>query len=647
MSGGGFDEVPLPFAFTSPPHLGVGPPSSVYQGNSFLAHHVNDEIPPDDSQLESQRLDVNEDYEDSDDEEAPNDLMIEMNPLLPEERTTISPPRYQQPPRPPPTQRNLLFPKFQMDMGRRTEDVGGRPLMNFSGRSRRMNVSNENQEPIVDAKERIKQEVLKMWSDADNLDEFLRTIYEYFCMKGFTAMLLSRTTNLLVHGLPASFLLLFSIWWLWQITRLIIDTPKLFKLKLFYELILEIPEAEMDTLTWREVVLKVAKIKDIPNSNSHGQAGLEKLDAHNIANRIMRRENYMIAIFNKDILDLSLPYLGKRQILTKIMEWNLSFCILSYVFDEKGEEYTKNPSQIGARQYSPFAWWKFREFNELPHLYQERLNKSYGKATKYMEQFPKEKNVIIARFVSFVAGSFAAALAVLTLADKQFLEFVITPQRSVFFYIGVFGGLATAARAMIPEENQVFEPERALREVAEDTHYLPDSWRGSYIVKSGDIIDFFREFTVYVDSLGYVCSFAVFNFRAHGNPRYGAPIEGSSPRHLSKEGKMEQSFLFFKANNPDWEPDNEGSLYVQNLSRAQRNFMSRGEASTADYMTSTLLRPQRRTVKSGQQSENVLRPLSESMMIGSDMEAEDRPLGLFGLLDAIYETNSRGFSRVT
>lgn len=31
------------------------------------------------------------------------------------------------------------------------------------------------------------------------------------------------------------------------------------------------------------------------------------------------------------------------------------------------------------------------------------------------------------------------------------------------------------------------------------------------------IIDFFREFTVHVDGLGYVCSFAVFDFQRHGN----------------------------------------------------------------------------------------------------------------------------------
>jgi len=34
---------------------------------------------------------------------------------------------------------------------------------------------------------------------------------------------------------------------------------------------------------------------------------------------------------------------------------------------------------------------------------------------------------------------------------------------------------------------------------------------------SEQIVDFFREFTVHVDGVGYVCSFAVFDFKRHGN----------------------------------------------------------------------------------------------------------------------------------
>jgi len=71
----------------------------------------------------------------------------------------------------------------------------------------------------------------------------------------------------------------------------------------------------------------------------------EKIDAHDIANRILRRENYMIAMFNKDILDLSIPFWGKKQFLTRILEWNLSMTILDYVFDKNGavrKQFSKN-----------------------------------------------------------------------------------------------------------------------------------------------------------------------------------------------------------------------------------------------------------------------------------------------------------------
>lgn len=72
-----------------------------------------------------------------------------------------------------------------------------------------------------------------------------------------------------------------------------------------------------------------------------------KLDAHDIANRIMRQENYLIALFNKELLDLRVPLPktlerfvtreeGKGKMLTQALEWNLRFCLMEYLFDEHG-----------------------------------------------------------------------------------------------------------------------------------------------------------------------------------------------------------------------------------------------------------------------------------------------------------------------
>ncbi len=75
-----------------------------------------------------------------------------------------------------------------------------------------------------------------------------------------------------------------------------------------------------------------------------------KLDAHDIANRIMRQENYLIALFNKELLDLRVPIPkilqkfgisrateeGKGKLLTRALEWNLRFCLIEYLFDDSG-----------------------------------------------------------------------------------------------------------------------------------------------------------------------------------------------------------------------------------------------------------------------------------------------------------------------
>jgi len=63
------------------------------------------------------------------------------------------------------------------------------------------------------------------------------------------------------------------------------------------------------------------------------------MDAHDIANRIMRKDNYFIAMINRDVLDLTLsvPILNNRPFLTRILEWNLNLCIMKYVFDDQGQ----------------------------------------------------------------------------------------------------------------------------------------------------------------------------------------------------------------------------------------------------------------------------------------------------------------------
>ena len=449
----------------------------------------------------------------------------------------------------------------------------------------------------------------------------------------------------------ANFLIwLFAFLWICKVFQYGYDFRRLRHMQNFYHYLLEVSDADIQTVSWQEIVKRLMLLRD---SNPATAAGVnarhrrfmgsqskQRMDAHDIANRLMRRDNYLIALINKDILDLTLPipFLRNRQLFSRTLEWNLSLSILDFVFDERGQvrplflkethrrtlsdslrrrflfagfmnvlcapfiviffvllyffryfnEFKSNPSRIGSRQYTPLAEWKFRDFNELYHLFQRRLNMSYPFASRYIDQFPKDKTIQLAKFVAFITGALASILALASVIDPEsFLAFEITPERTVLFYLGIFGTVWAVARGMVPEESLVFDPDFALNNVVEYTHYLPSHWHGRlhsnevrseftqlYQMKvvvfleemlsiilvpfilwislpkcSDRIVDFFREFTIHVDGLGYVCSFAVFDFKKGGTKvtqnEGGATQDLRKDYYATKDNKMLTSYYNF------------------------------------------------------------------------------------------------------
>ncbi|KIJ35722.1 hypothetical protein M422DRAFT_180387 [Sphaerobolus stellatus SS14] len=562
------------------------------------------------------------------------------------------------------------------------------------------------------------------WVNVYNLDSYLQEVYAYYEGKGIYCIALSQALNLLTvgfvigfstfllgcidyprirrdrdhishlgdiiiekciskfSGFTLFFFMCFGAFYIWQIVQFVFNVMRLMDMHRFYTHLLGIPDVDIQTISWPEVVRRIGAIRDenpitalssATDSNPGFSPLTAKLDAHDVANRIMRQENYLIALFNKELLDLRSPIPkfiarllnthgggsvhgeAKGETLTQALEWNLRFCLTGWLFDHSGrvkrvflkernrrvlteqlkrrfifmgilnaiavpfivpyvllhsffqyfEQYRKDPSSLSGRKYTLFAEWKFREFNELPHLFNRRLAESYPVTTIYIGQFPNEKLVIIMRFVRFVTGSFAGILLLATVLDPDvFLHLEITQHGNAPFFLGILASIAAGAHAMIPEENRVFDPEVLMTEVIHYTHYMPNSWKGKLHSQAVHkefgqlfqmkvliflqellsvvltpfilwyslppcavaIVDFFREFTVHVDGLDYVCSFAVFDFKRHGNVKYGAPTEANEDRFMSKEGKMEKSFLNFKAANPQWNPtDATGSLYLSRM----------------------------------------------------------------------------------
>jgi len=361
-----------------------------------------------------------------------------------------------------------------------------------------------------------------------------------------------------------------------------------------------------------------------------------------------------MAMLNKDIFDLRLPYFPycyTAPMLTKAMEWNLNYCVMSHIFDplsftvrtrfisdpvalqrrcimmglanlilspfiflfmiiyfffKHAQEMHKNPSTVGTRAWSQIARWKIREFNELEHFFEKRINSSFPAANSYVLQFPFNELAICAKFVVFIAGSFAGVLIVLSLVDESMLLYVKIFDRNLLWYIAIFGMITAAARPFVVEKHSVFDPDKKFDSVVESTHYFPKDWRGkahTYYVydefqkmfpykiqeflrelvsvflvpwwlifsmpkQASEIGKFIKAFTDNCGDLGDVCAFAAFDFESHGNSNYGAHVRRDK-WFRSKGGKMEKSFLTFTLNNPNWVPSPHGQALLAAIKTQQ------------------------------------------------------------------------------
>jgi hypothetical protein len=259
---------------------------------------------------------------------------------------------------------------------------------------------------------------------------------------------------------------------------------------------------------------------------------------------------------------------------------------------------------------------------ELPHLFEERINKSYEPATNYLMLFYNPYLVILARFVSYIAGAFIAVLLLVSVLNEGVLLFVHISDHNLLWYLGIFTAVFAAARSMIPPDINspnhgpsnhssgevsnripastagtmalIARADELLEQVASHTHHYPNNWINAAHSKSvyedvrrllpykaqlfgleifsviltpivlcfslpqsaRAIITFVRDHSKYVDGVGAVCDYSLFDLGKYGNEKYGAAVDGSTDElDRPRDGKLEQSYMNFRHANPRWEGD--------------------------------------------------------------------------------------------
>jgi autophagy-related protein 9 len=261
----------------------------------------------------------------------------------------------------------------------------------------------------------------------------------------------------------------------------------------YYKEALDISLKDLQTMPWARIIYKITQYT--------------KTTTHDITNKIMRNENYYIALIHKNIfginpsiytkqLEVNIKYiifddlenisvskLRRKFVLFGILNLLFSIIIflylLLYFFISNVDDYYSKHNNIGLRKYSLHTTLKFRKYNELKHFFDKRINNSIVHANDYIKQFPSHLIEIICKFICIITGSFFGFFLILSILDENILLHVTFLDRSILFYTGIIGAISSFARGYIrAPEDTVYNPENAMKKLYKYTLYMPSKWKG-------------------------------------------------------------------------------------------------------------------------------------------------------------------------
>jgi autophagy-related protein 9 len=386
----------------------------------------------------------------------------------------------------------------------------------------------------------------------------------------------------------------------------------------FYKDILHINDCS--SLTWQDVQARIISSKhNFLAQDSH----LTELDIHN---RILRHSNFMIALINRGVLPIyyKVPFIGEatfftqsflyncqllffrgpfkcifeenwlisedvknasyRQVVARKLDRNIVILALInlflfpvlfiwqilYFFYSNAALVKRDPVVLGLRNWSLYARWFCRHFNELDHQLNDRLNHAYKPAKNYMDAFTSPLLEIFARHVRFVTGSTFAVLLLLTVYDEDVIQVVhlLTIITALWLVWVSAGGLIP------PDIPPRFTKVELYEQILQNIHYVPHNYppftpqarsamadlyqyklvklledllstlATPYIMirhlrsRSTEIVDFFRNYTIEVLGTGDVCAFAMMNIKENGNPQW-QPLSLSIHRSQNEGGDVD------------------------------------------------------------------------------------------------------------
>jgi autophagy-related protein 9 len=150
--------------------------------------------------------------------------------------------------------------------------------------------------------------------------------------------------------------------------------------------------------------------------------------------------------------------------------------IIIYTFFRYTEELKNRPENaLTSRQWSRYAKYKFRRYNELPNEFEQRCNSAMSAADGYLKQFYSSNTIILSRLVSFVMASLLAILLMIGLINERTIIDKVFLGKSLLFWLTVLGAILTFCRSISPPRYHYFNPWEHMRSLTK-TIGLPENW---------------------------------------------------------------------------------------------------------------------------------------------------------------------------
>ncbi|KAL0208056.1 hypothetical protein P9112_010643 [Eukaryota sp. TZLM1-RC] len=320
--------------------------------------------------------------------------------------------------------------------------------------------------------------------------------------------------------LTLSFLLYFG----YQVRLFVLTIPKMKIMQRFYTKELNITNSDLQVLPFQRLV---SVISDLSGESSG-------LIALKLSQLICKDDNTLLALYHSKILPLDRKLIGfgpvKIDYFSKSLEFLLRKTIIhsSWRFEIVDEKYFNSKFNLNSELIrkrillwtlvsllaSPFifvfilvhlffsytealydsdsfaSWksfsnrsrWLFRHFNELPHLFDDKLKSSYKPANEYLGLFKSRTSVIVQRFVVYMFSAFAAVLITfLYLFGEKVLniELFSNGRTLTWILLSVIIPIIAFSRSSLPGPDFSFHANQSLRKFFHSTKYIPDGWRGN------------------------------------------------------------------------------------------------------------------------------------------------------------------------